>query len=55
MKWKCWRKYDTILVSSVGLERNQVRQPADIDADVDSHRETEMKDLNSNEGDTEEW
>ena len=33
------------------LKRNQVRQPADVD--VDSHRNTETKDPNSKEGDTE--
>ena len=32
-------------------KRNQVRQPADIDPDVDSHRKTEMKDPSTEEGD----
>ena len=34
-----------------GSKRNQVRQPADIDADKDSHKRTKMKDPNSEEGD----
>ena len=36
-------------------KRNQARQAADIDMDVDSYRKTEMKDLNSEEGDTEKY
>ena len=40
---------------TLGLERNQVRQPADIDMDVDSHRKTEMRDPNSEQGDTEKY
>ena len=36
-------------------KRNQVRQAADADVNVDRHRETEMKDPNSKEGDTEEY
>ena len=34
-----------------GSKRNQVKQPADIDTDVVSHRKTEMKE----EGDTEQY
>ena len=44
-----------ILIPTVGLKRNQVRQPADIDMDVDSHRKTKMKDPNYKEGDTEKY
>ena len=51
-----WRKCDTILAPNEGLiEGNQARQPAEDDADVDSHRKTETKDPNSEEGDTEEY
>ena len=35
-------------------KRNQARHAADIDADVNSHGKTETKDLNSEEGDTDE-
>ena len=38
-----------------GSKRNQVRQPADIDMDVDSCRKTQTKDPNSKDGDTEEY
>ena len=37
------------------LKRNQMRQPADIDADVESHRKTKMKAPSSKEGDTEKY
>ena len=36
-------------------KRNQVRQSADIDEDLDNHRKTKMKDHNSKEGDTENY
>ena len=38
-----------------GSKRNKVRQPADVDADVDSCTKTKMKDPNSEEGDAEEY
>ena len=34
-------------------KRNQLRQPADVEMDMDSHRKIKMKDPNSEEGDTE--
>ena len=40
----------------MGLKKgNQARQPAEGDADMDSHRKIEMKDPNSEEGDTEKY
>ena len=38
-----------------GLTRNQARQPADVDADIDSCRKTETKDPSSEERDTEKY
>ena len=38
-----------------GSKRNQVRQLADIDGDVDRYRKTKRKDPNSEEGDTGEY
>ena len=38
-----------------GSERIQVRQPADVHMDVNGCGKTEMRDPNSEEGDTEEY
>ena len=44
-----------ILVPNKKLKRNQARQPADVDADVDSCSKTMTKYANSKEGDTQKY
>ena len=60
MSW--FKKYDngersvTIIWHPVwNSKRNQGRQPADVDVDMDSHRNTDTKDPNSEELDELTW
>ena len=38
-----------------GLKRNQAKQPAEVEADMNSQSQTKMKDPGSKQGDTEEY
>ena len=46
--------HDKILAAIKGLKK-VIKQLAEVDKDVDSHRKTEMKDPNSEDGDTEKY